>query len=354
MGVTMRTSEFDYHLPEPLIAQMPLPERDASRLLVLRRESGAVLHRRFRDLGTFLRPGDLVVLNDTKVIPARLYGQRPGGGRVEILLVHEESRNHWWVLVRPARRLPVGRHVSFRGGLSGHVVDRGEEGMRLLRFDGIEDIRDILPRVGMMPLPPYIKRGAVSSEQEVQERRLDAERYQTVYAREAGAIAAPTAGFHFTEAVLRELERQGVEISFLTLHVGTATFKPVTVERVDEHRMGSERYTIPESTAAAVKRARADGRRVVAVGSTTTRALEDAALYDGEVRAGDREASLFITPGHHFQVVDGLVTNFHLPRSTLLMLVSAFAGRDMIVEAYADAVRDGYRFYSYGDAMLIL
>ncbi|MFQ5656513.1 MAG: tRNA preQ1(34) S-adenosylmethionine ribosyltransferase-isomerase QueA [Candidatus Methylomirabilales bacterium] len=350
----MRTSEFDYHLPEQLIAQHPLPERDASRLLVLDREDGVVLHRRFQDVRRFLRAGDLLVLNDTKVIPARLYGQRRGGGKVEILLVHEESRNHWWVLVKPARRLPVGRHVKFPEGVSGQVVDWGEERMRLVRFDGVEDVRDLLPHIGRMPLPPYIKRGAESSKDESREHPLDAERYQTVYAKQDGAIAAPTAGFHFTEALLQELELKGVEVSFLTLYVGTATFKPVTVECVDEHRMGLERYTIPERTAVAVKRAKADGRRVVAVGSTTTRALEDAALCSGEVRAGEGGASLFITPGHRFQVVDRLVTNFHLPRSTLLMLVSAFAGRDMILRAYVEAVREGYRFYSYGDAMMIL
>ncbi len=350
----MLLREFDYHLPEGLIAQHPLPNRDASRLLVLRREDGVVFHQRFREVATLLCPGDLLVLNDTKVIPARIYGQRAGGGKVEVLLVREESRNHWWALVKPGKRLPVGRLVKFSEGVTAQIVDRGEQGRRLLRFDGAENIRELLPRIGVMPLPPYIKRGAARSEEWAQERRLDTERYQTVYAKEAGAIAAPTAGFHFTEAVLRELEWQGIEITFLTLHVGTATFKSVTAQRVAEHRMGSERYSIPEATAAAIKRAKTEGRRVIAVGTTSTRALEDAAQCGGEVRAGEATASLFITPGYRFRVVDGLLTNFHLPRSTLLMLVSALAGRDLVLKVYADATRQGYRFYSYGDAMLIL
>ncbi|MFQ5881248.1 MAG: tRNA preQ1(34) S-adenosylmethionine ribosyltransferase-isomerase QueA [Candidatus Methylomirabilales bacterium] len=345
----MDIREFEYHLPEGLIAQYPLPERDVSRLLVVRREAGAVLHRRFRDLDTLLQPGDLLVLNDTKVILARLYGERRGGGKAEVLLIEERERNLWWALVKPGKGLPVDRRLHFPGGVSAQVVDRGEEGRRLLRFEGTEDILELLPRMGVMPLPPYLKRGAGSGPD-----GLDAERYQTVYAKEAGAIAAPTAGLHFTEAVLRQVERLGIKIAFLTLHVGIGTFKPVTVERVEEHRMASERYIIPERTAAAVKRAKAEARRVVAVGTTTTRALEDAAWQGGEVRAGEGVASLFITPGYRFQVVDGLLTNFHLPRSTLLLLVSAFASRDLIFRVYAEAIQARYRFYSYGDAMLIL
>ena len=353
MNELMRLHEFDYGLPGRLIAQRPLRERDASRLLLVRRKDGAVLHRRFRDLASVLRPGDLLVFNDTRVIPARLRGVRTGGGKVEVLLIAEEARNRWWALVKPGRSPPVGRRLSFQEGVAAEVVDRGEEGRRLLAFDGAEDIFGMLPRIGEMPLPPYVKRGA-GSEGTSETRALDAERYQTVYAKDAGAIAAPTAGLHFTESLLAGLERHGVEMAFLTLHVGVGTFKPVTVERVSEHRMAPERYIISEKTAAAVKRAKTEGRRVVAVGTTTARALEDAALTAGVVRAGDGTAFLFITPGHRFQVVDALLTNFHLPRSTLLILVSAFAGRDLVLEAYAEAIRERYRFYSYGDAMVIV
>lgn len=350
----MRLRDFDYHLPGELIAQRPLPERDASRLLVVRRKDGTVLHRRFRDLDTMLRPGDLLVLNDTRVIAARLHGVRQGGGKVEVLLIAEEARNRWWALVKPGRSLPVGRRLSFPEGVGAEVVDRGEEGSRLLQFDGADDIFMLLPRIGEMPLPPYVKRGASRHGGPSQDRVLDIERYQTVFAKEAGAIAAPTAGLHFTELLLTDLARHGVEIAFLTLHVGVGTFKPVTVERVIEHRMAPERYIIPEETAAAIKRAKTEGRRVVAVGTTTTRALEDAAQQGGGVRAGEGTAFLFITPGHRFRAVDMLLTNFHLPRSTLLILVCAFAGRDLILHAYAEAIRDCYRFYSYGDSMVIV
>jgi S-adenosylmethionine:tRNA ribosyltransferase-isomerase len=349
----MHIREFDYELPQGLIAQYPLPERDASRLLVVRREDGATLHRKFRELPLWLQPGDLLVLNDAKVIPARLYGRRTGGGKAEVLLVEEESRNRWWAVVRPGKALPVGRRLDFEAGVGALVIDRREGGYRLLQFDGIADIRRGLPRMGVMPLPPYVKRSR-SIDGRCREDALDAERYQTVFAMVEGSIAAPTAGLHFTRALLRELERHGVMIAFLTLHVGVGTFAPVTVERVEEHRMTVERYVIPESTAAAIKRAKNGSRRVVAVGSTTTRALEDAALDGGGVRAGEGIASLFITPGHHFQVVDALLTNFHLPRSTLLILVSALAGRDLVGKAYEEAMQQRYRFYSYGDAMLIV
>ena len=342
----MHIQEFNYHLPPELIAQHPLPERDASRLLVVGREDKRISHRRFRELGSILRPGDLLVLNDTRVIPSRLYGRREGGRRAEVLLVEEVERNLWWALGKPASRLRIGRRLSFGEGIVAQVVDRGEEGGRLLRFDGTDDIRHALGRIGVMPLPPYIKREGAGD--------LDRERYQTVFAKEEGAIAAPTAGLHFTEALLDRLQRQDIEIAFLTLHVGLATFKPVMVGQVEEHRMEPERYIIPERTAVQVKRAKVEGRRVVAVGTTTTRALEDAALQGGTVRAGEGMASLFLIPGHRFQVVDALLTNFHLPRSTLLILVSAFAGIEVIRQAYAEAVRERYRFYSYGDAMLIL
>jgi S-adenosylmethionine:tRNA ribosyltransferase-isomerase len=342
----MHIREFDYHLPQGFIAQHPLPERDASRLLVVDRAERTISHRRFGELDNILRPGDLLVLNDTRVMPFRLYGRREGGGRAEVLLVEEEGRNLWWTLVKPGSRLRIGRRLAFAEGIVAQVVDQGEGGQRLLRFGGTDDIRRALGRIGAMPLPPYIKREGPGD--------LDRERYQTVFAREEGAIAAPTAGLHFTEALLDRLQRHGIAIAFLTLHVGVATFKPVMVEQVKEHRMEPERYLIPEKTAAQVKRAKADGRRVVAVGTTTTRALEDAALQGGAIRAGEGMASLFITPGYRFQVVDVLLTNFHLPRSTLLILVSAFAGIDVIRQVYAEAVKERYRFYSYGDATLIV
>ncbi len=349
----MKLSDFDYQLPDGLIAQYPLPQRDASRLLVLCRTDGRMRHGRFSDLRAWLEPGDLLVLNDTKVIPARLEGRRRGGGKVEVLLIEEDGPNRWWVLGKPGKGLTVGRRLTFPEDIEAEVLDRGEGGRRFLQFDGPDDIASRLSRIGMMPLPPYLKRGASPAERG-REAALDAERYQTVYAWEPGAIAAPTAGLHFTEALLEAVGRHGVEIARLTLHVGVGTFTPVTVERLAEHRMAAERYTIPEGTAAAVKRAQAEGRRVVAVGTTTTRALEDAALEGEGVRAGEGMASLFITPGHRFRVTNALVTNFHLARSTLLMLVSAFAGRDLIRKAYAEAIQARYRFYSYGDAMLIV
>ncbi|HET7853113.1 MAG TPA: tRNA preQ1(34) S-adenosylmethionine ribosyltransferase-isomerase QueA [Candidatus Methylomirabilis sp.] len=349
----MNIGDFDYHLPDGLIAQYPLPERDASRLLVVRREDGEILHRRFREVSLWLQSGDLLVLNDAKVIPARLYGRRTGGGKAEVLLIEEESPNRWWALVRPGKALPVGRRLHFSGGVGALVIDRHDGGRRLLQFDGTADIRAELPALGVMPLPPYVKRSG-SIDGHTRADVLDAERYQTVFAMVEGSIAAPTAGLHFTRALLTRLEQHGVEIASLTLHVGVGTFTPVTVERVEEHRMAAERYTIPERTAAAIKRAKNEARRVVAVGSTTTRALEDAALDGGGVRAGEGMASLFITPGYHFRVVDALLTNFHLPRSTLLILVSAFAGGPLIGRGYEEAIQQRYRFYSYGDAMLIV
>jgi S-adenosylmethionine:tRNA ribosyltransferase-isomerase len=276
-----------------------------------------------------------------------------GGGRAEVLLAEEVCRNRWWAVVRPGKALPVGRRLNFEAGIGALVIDRREGGHRLLEFDGTTDIRRELPRMGVMPLPPYVKRDRGIDGRSTQDA-LDAERYQTVFAMAEGSIAAPTAGLHFTRALLSRLEQHGVTIAFLTLHVGVGTFTPVTVERVEEHRMAAERYTIPEATAAAIKRAKNESRRVVAVGSTTTRALEDAALEGGGLRAGEGVTSLFITPGHHFRVVDALLTNFHLPRSTLLILVSAFAGRDLIRRAYGEAIQQRYRFYSYGDATLIV
>lgn len=331
----MLTSDFDYHLPAERIAQEAAP-RGESRLLVLDRE-GPGRHSRIRDLPSLLRPGDLLVLNDTRVIPARLYGQRPSGGRMEILLIERRGEREWDALVKPGRRAQPGTVIGFDGGLSAEVIDKREDGRHLLRFS--EPVEPHLDRLGHIPLPPYIHRADTPE---------DRERYQTVYARHPGSVAAPTAGLHFNEELLREIEAAGVEIARVTLHVGIGTFKPVSAERIEEHRMESERYEIGEETAAALRRA----RRVVAVGTTVVRTLESAAR-DGEVQSGSGSTALFITPGYQFRVVDALLTNFHLPRSTLLMLVSAFAGRERVLAAYEEAIRESYRFYSYGDAMLV-
>ncbi|HEY4574657.1 MAG TPA: tRNA preQ1(34) S-adenosylmethionine ribosyltransferase-isomerase QueA [Thermoanaerobaculia bacterium] len=343
----MLTSDFDYDLPASSIAQEPAP-RGESRLLVLDR-TGPERHARVRDLPRLLRPGDLLILNDTRVIPARLYGRSAGGGKMEILLVEPLGEREWDALVKPGRRARPGARFEIGEGLVAEVIDKREDGRYRLRFS--EPVEPHLERLGHIPLPPYIHRPDTPE---------DRERYQTVYARRPGAVAAPTAGLHFTEALLREIEAAGIEIARVTLHVGIGTFKPVSAERIEEHRMERERYEIGEETAEAIRRARAAGRRIVAVGTTVVRTLEGAALAGGgEVPAGSGSTDLFIypdspdSPGCPFQVVDALLTNFHLPRSTLLMLVSAFAGRERVLAAYAEAVREGYRFYSYGDAMLL-
>jgi len=334
------TSDFDYDLPPASIAQEPAP-RGESRLLVLDR-AGPERHARVRDLARLLRSGDLLVLNDTRVIPSRLYGRSAGGGKIEILLVEPVGEREWDALVKPGRRARPGARFEIGEGLAAEVLDKREDGRHRLRFS--EPIEPHLDRLGHIPLPPYIHRPDTPE---------DRERYQTVYARRPGAVAAPTAGLHFTEELLREIAGAGVEIARVTLHVGIGTFKPVSAERIEEHRMERERYEIGEETAEALRRAREAGRRIVAVGTTVVRTLEGAALTGGgEVRAGDGATDLFITPGFRFQMVDALLTNFHLPRSTLLMLVSAFAGRERVLAAYEEAVREGYRFYSYGDAML--
>jgi S-adenosylmethionine:tRNA ribosyltransferase-isomerase len=337
------TRDFDYDLPAASIAQEPAP-RGESRLLALDRQ-GPERHSRVRDLPRLLRPGDLLVLNDTRVIPARLHGRNAGGGKMEILLLERVADREWEALVKPGRRARPGAVMAIEEGLFAEVVDKREDGPShryRLRFS--EPIEPHLDRLGHIPLPPYIRRPDTPE---------DRERYQTVFARHPGAVAAPTAGLHFTAELLREIEAAGVETARVTLHVGLGTFKPVAAERVEEHRMESERYEIGEEAAGAVRRARAAGRRIVAVGTTVVRTLESAARAgSGEVLAGSGATELFITPGFRFQAVDALLTNFHLPRSTLLMLVSALAGRERVLAAYAEAVREGYRFYSYGDAML--
>jgi S-adenosylmethionine:tRNA ribosyltransferase-isomerase len=348
----MLVRDFDFELPDEAIAQRPAP-RGESRLLVLD-AAGAERHRRVRDLPSLLRAGDLLVVNDTRVLPARLFGRRPpGGGRVELLLAERHGEREWDALLKPGRRAVPGTRIELSEELSAEVVARGEDGRFRLRFSA--PVEPHLERLGHVPLPPYIHRAPGHPDE-----AADRERYQTVYAREPGAIAAPTAGLHFDEALLAALAARGVERAAVTLHVGLGTFKPVTAELVHEHRMDAERYVIPESTAAALRRARAEGRRVVAIGTTVVRALESAAAAHAaeskadadEVPAGAGRSSLFIYPGYRFRVVDALLTNFHLPRSTLLMLVGAFAGRERVLAAYREAVEGGYRFYSYGDAML--
>lgn len=338
----MLTRDFDYDLPPESIAQHPAP-RGESRLLVLDRE-GPERHRRIRDLPELLRPGDLLVLNDTRVIPARLYGHRAqGGGRIEILLVEKTGAADWEVLLKPGRRARPGTVIEFEPGLTAEVLGRSEEGHFRLRFS--EPIETHLERLGHIPLPPYIGRP---------DEPADRDRYQTVYAQHPGAIAAPTAGLHFSQDLLDQIAAAGIGLTRITLHVGLGTFKPVTAENIEEHRMERERYEISEEAAEAIRAARGRGGRVVAVGTTVVRTLESAALAGGgEVRPRSGSTELFITPGFRFQAVDVLLTNFHLPRSTLLMLVSAFAGRERVLAAYEEAVRVGYRFYSYGDAMLV-
>jgi S-adenosylmethionine:tRNA ribosyltransferase-isomerase len=364
----MLVSDFDYELPDRLIAQEPAARRDASRLLVVNRETGELTDSVFTALPDYLRADDLLVLNNTRVFPARLIGRRLRvtprgetvlGGRVEVFLVSRVEPLVWEALVKPGRALTPGARVEFaRGKLTAEVITWRERGRRVVRFEAAGDFDEIIDRIGRTPLPPYIKRD--------EEDRLDAERYQTVFARERGAVAAPTAGLHFTSQLLERLRGAGVEITEITLHVGYGTFQPVRVERVEDHRVEPETYSICEEAAASINRALSEGRRVIAVGTTTTRALESAAKWRvDEQRSGEAEVharitpgtattDLFIYPGFEFRVVSGLVTNFHLPRSSLLMLVSGFGRRELILKAYRHAIEREYRFYSYGDAMLIL
>ncbi len=348
----MNIREFDYALSPDLIAQEPLDERDASRLMVVGRATGAVEHRTFADLPDLLRDGDLLVLNDTRVVPARLEGKKGTGGRVEALLVERtgglDDAPEWECLTRSSKPLRPGERIDFGDGLSAVLVRRSED-RSVLRFEDARGrILEALALDGRVPLPPYIERSDADPRAEV-----DRERYQTVFARVPGAIAAPTAGLHFTPRILDVLRRRGVQTAFLTLHTGIGTFLPVRVDRVEDHRMHPERFDLPETAVEAVRRARERGGRVVAVGTTVVRTLEGRATAERTVVAGSGRCDLFIYPGYAFRVVDALVTNFHLPRSTLLMLVCAFAGRQNVLSAYQEAVRLRYRFYSYGDAMLI-
>ena len=367
----MLLSQFDYDLPADRIAQEPAPERDAARLLALDRASGRIEHRTFADVPEYLRPGDVLVLNDTRVIPARLFGVFDDGKSVEVLLVRPAGDQCWEVMVKPAKPARVGRRLSLAcGHLETEVVTLGIHGRRVLRLPADADLQEVLDSYGVVPLPPYIKRRAAKGEPrattetpEVEsESRLvargsnpgsDRDRYQTVYAREDGAVAAPTAGLHFTPELLDRIRDLGVHIASVTLHVGPGTFLPVRTEELSQHRMESERYTIPEATAEAVNAAKREKRRVVAVGTTSVRTLEHAAMGRRQVPAGSGDADLFITPGFRFRVADVFLTNFHLPRSTPLVLVAAFAGLENTRRAYLNAIANRYRFYSYGDAMLI-
>jgi S-adenosylmethionine:tRNA ribosyltransferase-isomerase len=339
----VKTSDFMYDLPEELIAQTPIERRDASRLLVLDKKTGQMEHRHFYDLKEYLRPGDCLVLNDSRVIPARLFGTRPTGGAVEVVLLKDLGDNRWECLSRPGKKMRPGTEVTFGDGeLTAVVEDVVEGGNRILRFTYEGIFLEILEKLGRMPLPPYIK-----------VQLDDPERYQTVYAREPGSAAAPTAGLHFTQELLQDIRDMGVDVEFVTLHVGLGTFRPVQVEDVENHEMHSEFCTVPEKTAAAIMKAKASGNRVIAVGTTSCRTLESFTAPDGTIAAASGWTNIFIYPGYTFKCIDALVTNFHLPGSTLVMLVSALAGKENIMTAYKEAVDQRYRFFSFGDAMFI-
>jgi len=340
----MKTSDFYYDLPKELIAQDPLEDRSASRLMHLNKESGEYEHGHFRDILKYLKPGDCLVINDTKVIPARLYGSKVGtDAAIEILLLKRRENDIWETLVKPGKKCKVGTVISFGDGiLTGEVVDIADEGNRLIQFhyDGI--FEEILDQLGEMPLPPYITH-----------KLQDKNRYQTVYAKHEGSAAAPTAGLHFTKELLQQVQDAGVKIAHVTLHVGLGTFRPVKVEDVTQHHMHSEFYVVEEDQAKLINDTKAAGGRVIAVGTTSCRTLESATGEDGILKAGSGWTEIFIYPGYRFKMIDGLITNFHLPESTLVMLVSALAGKEHIMAAYEEAVREKYRFFSFGDAMMI-
>jgi S-adenosylmethionine:tRNA ribosyltransferase-isomerase len=363
----VRTADFHYELPPELIAQHPVPRRDGSRLLVLHRSSRRVEHRQFRELTSYLQAGDVLVLNDSRVIPARLRGFKPAsGGQVEVLLVSENAPNDWWAMLRPGKRVRAGTRIEFRppasdtpsaaeqARLTATVTAKNDEGHCRLHFEGCPDVRDELSTFGEVPLPPYIERASGAD-------AADLARYQTVFARPPGSVAAPTAGLHFTHEILAQIHALGAQVHFVTLHVGLGTFAPVKAGNIEEHVMHEEVFELPAGTAEAVNLAKAEGRRVIAVGTTSVRVLESAVAPSGATVQPQRgRTRIFIHPPARFRIVDALLTNFHLPESTLLMLVSAFAapgelgGREIALAAYAGAVRERYRFFSYGDAMLLL
>lgn len=340
----MKLKEFDYNLPQELIAQDPLDNRSDSRLLLLNKNTGERQHKVFKDIINCLNPGDCLVINDTKVIPARLIGEKEGtGAKVEILLLKRKEDQIWETLVHPGKKARPGTKILFGGGiLTGEVLDIVEEGNRLIKFTYQGIFEEILDELGEMPLPPYITH-----------QLKDRNRYQTVYAKHQGSAAAPTAGLHFTPELLEEIKRKGVEVASVTLHVGLGTFRPVKVENILEHHMHSEFYNVEEEEAEKINRAKKNGNRIIAVGTTSCRTLESAADENGQIKSGSGWTDIFIYPGYAFKSVDGLITNFHLPQSTLLMLISALAGKENIMKAYEEAVEKEYRFFSFGDAMFI-
>ena len=340
----MKTHDFWYELPEELIAQTPLQQRDASRLMVLNRQNGEVVHRHFYDVIEYLQPGDCLVMNDSRVLPARLLGHRPTGGAVEVLLLRDLGDKKWECLCKPGRKMQPGNEVIFGNGeLSAVVTEVLEDGNRVVEFKYEGIFLEVLERLGKMPLPPYIKA-----------ELNDQERYQTVYSREVGSAAAPTAGLHFTEDLLEKIRQKGVKTAFVTLHVGLGTFRPVKAEEITEHHMHSELCMMSAETAAVLNETKAAGGRVICVGTTSCRTLESLVNEDGSFEAKSKWTEIFIYPGYTFKAMDGLITNFHLPESTLVMLVSAFAGREHVLNAYNEAVRERYRFFSFGDAMCIM
>ena len=339
----MKTSDFYYDLPEELIAQDPLPDRSSSRLMHLDKQTGEIVHTNFRHVLDYLNPGDCLVINDTRVIPARLYGSKVGtNAGIEILLLKRKENNIWETLVKPGKKAKPGTKISFGDGLLiGEVLDVVEEGNRLIQFSYEGIFEEILDQLGEMPLPPYITH-----------KLQDKERYQTVYAKHEGSAAAPTAGLHFTKELLEQIEEKGVKIAHVTLHVGLGTFRPVKVDDVEKHHMHSEFYVVEEDQAAIINEAKRTGHRVIAVGTTSCRTLESAADENGMLQAKSGWTEIFIYPGYEFKIIDALITNFHLPESTLLMLVSALAGKEHILKAYEEAVKERYRFFSFGDAMM--
>lgn len=339
----MLKSDFYYDLPEELIAQTPVEPRDSSRLMKIDRESGEIIHDRFFNICNYLKKGDLLVMNDSKVFPARIYGvKRSTGVPVEFLLLKHIELDKWEVMVRPGRRLKTGTVVDFSEELTAEVLEVVEDGNRIVRFDCKGVFFDVLDRIGQMPLPPYIK-----------EKLKDKDRYNTIYCHEEGSAAAPTAGLHFTERVFESLKEKGVDTAYVTLHVGLGTFRPVKEENILDHKMHVEHYSICEETVQKIKSCKKNGGRVIAVGTTSCRTLESAA-QSGELKAGSADTGIFIYPGYEFKMIDGLITNFHLPESTLIMLVSAFLGRERTLAAYEEAIGERYRFFSFGDAMIIL
>ena len=344
----MHINDFDYYLPEEQIAQHPADRRDQSRLLVVHRNTNEQEHRHFYDILEYLNPGDCLVMNNSKVIPARLIGVKEiTGAKVEFLLIKRIKDDIWEAMVRPGKKLHVGDRVSFAeyGELSAKIIEHGEGGTRIVRFEYEGDFHELLDRIGKIPLPPYIER---DSDEE------DKERYQTVYCKEEGSVAAPTAGLHFTEELMEKARQKGARIAYVTLHVGIGTFRPVKCETIEEHKMHFEEYEIDEANAAIINETKIAGGRIISVGTTSTRTVESAAAADGTVIAGRGNTDIFIYPGYKFKVIDSLITNFHLPKSTLLMLISALYNRENILALYKEAVEQKYRFFSYGDAMLIL